>query len=282
MDYENYNNKSKEYDSLRNIVGETTLLNLISNINGTARKQIKILDVGCGSGTYLEWFVTQGFKSENMYGIEPSREMLKIARERSKSKSKLIQGKAQSLPYPNDTFNIILCCQVLHHINKPSDRIKAINEMKRVLKPNTSRGRGKSMIILNITTPTQVDYSYWWSPLIPRATELIKLKFPPLEQLVTILSNGDTNDNICISIPPEKENVLMGQYYLDIYGPFKKEWRSGDSTWAIVSPKELSKCLQTIKTMIRDKKVKAFFRQQEKTRKSYGQTCYLIYNQPDL
>ncbi len=93
-------------------------------------QQGKILDIGCGNARNLKPFLEKGFEC---YGIDSSKELIKIAKERIKE-AKLTQASATNLPFPNESFDYIICLAVLHHL-KPKDHEKVLNEIKRVLKP---------------------------------------------------------------------------------------------------------------------------------------------------
>jgi len=81
-----------------------------------------ILDNGCGVG-YLASF----FPVESIIGFDISIGMLKQARSRMKN---LIRGNSQDLPFPDATFDIIICRSLLHHLPKPE---QGISEIDRVL-----------------------------------------------------------------------------------------------------------------------------------------------------
>ena len=82
----------------------------------------KVLDIGCGTGQHLR---------SNAIGLDISLPMLNEAKK--KNCRNLIQGDAEQLPFPDKSFDTILCIfTVLNLCNFE----KAINEMKRVLKTN--------------------------------------------------------------------------------------------------------------------------------------------------
>ncbi|MCK4403264.1 MAG: class I SAM-dependent methyltransferase [Dehalococcoidia bacterium] len=66
-----------------------------------------ILDVGCGDGR-----ITNRLNSlySKVVGLESSREALRHV------KVEKILGSVDSLPFPNKSFDLILCCEVLEHL----------------------------------------------------------------------------------------------------------------------------------------------------------------------
>jgi len=98
-------------------------------------KPNKILEIGCGNCRNLIPFEYNDF---DCYGIDFSERMLKKAMEygkKHKLQIKLKQARATLLPFETNFFDYVLCISLLHHLAK-DDRIKALREIKRVLKPN--------------------------------------------------------------------------------------------------------------------------------------------------
>ncbi|HLD11043.1 MAG TPA: class I SAM-dependent methyltransferase [Candidatus Nanoarchaeia archaeon] len=99
-----------------------------------------LLEIGFGNGTDLLFFENQGF---NVKGIDLSEEFV------IKAKSKglgVIQSSAESLPYLENTFDIIYSKNVLHF----TDLNKSIKEIFRVLKPN-----GLAYLVLILQTKSK-------------------------------------------------------------------------------------------------------------------------------
>jgi ubiquinone/menaquinone biosynthesis C-methylase UbiE len=92
-------------------------------------KSARVLDVGCGPGTDSIYLKTKGL---NVEGIDLSKKMIKIARQRSSSiKFKVMDMR--SLKYPDNFFDGLVVAYSLIHI--PSKDIqKTLKELKRVLK----------------------------------------------------------------------------------------------------------------------------------------------------
>lgn len=88
----------------------------------------RALDVGCGTGHHLRDLELRGFA---VAGADGSREMLEEARRTSPS-ADLHEADVASLPFPDGTFDLILCIEVLRYLE---DSERCISEIGRVLRP---------------------------------------------------------------------------------------------------------------------------------------------------
>ena len=93
-------------------------------------KGMSILDVGCGTGSHLELY--QRYKC-NLYGIDISRSMLNVARERLGDTAQLELGDATDMPYEDKKFDLVISMLTFHEMS-PKTRSAVLNEVKRVLK----------------------------------------------------------------------------------------------------------------------------------------------------
>ena len=91
----------------------------------------KLLDVGCGTGYLIELLKKQN-QYAAYYGLDISPEMLKIAQQRFDGGVELTEGSSSSLPYRNQSFDVVTCIQSFHHYPEPE---KAMSEAFRVLLP---------------------------------------------------------------------------------------------------------------------------------------------------
>ena len=92
-----------------------------------------VLDLACGTGRITEFLLSKGYK---VCGVDISKEMLKVARERVGSSGKLVnfyQAEAESLPFEGRIFDSATCIKLFGHI-PPETRIKILQELKRVTK----------------------------------------------------------------------------------------------------------------------------------------------------
>jgi ubiquinone/menaquinone biosynthesis C-methylase UbiE len=83
----------------------------------------KLLDVGCGTG------ISTGYFSQKCHvtGIDPCKELL------AQTKQNCIQGKAENLPFEDNSFDIVISVTSIHNFDSFE---KGIKEMKRVLNKN--------------------------------------------------------------------------------------------------------------------------------------------------
>ena len=91
------------------------------------RPPLRVLEVGCGTGNYVSSLAA--ITSAHCSGLDPSSKMLDAARQKSTSVS-WFQGFAESLPFPNGSYDFIYSVDILHHVQ---DRGAFFREAFRVL-----------------------------------------------------------------------------------------------------------------------------------------------------
>jgi len=101
------------------------------NLNGTS------LEIGFGNGLFFPRYFEQA-KSSKVSGIEMSEKMVESARKRNKKESRaglldLRIGSSNSIPYPNGSFDTVVCVNVIYFWDYPEEHLK---EIYRVLKPS--------------------------------------------------------------------------------------------------------------------------------------------------
>lgn len=104
----------------------------------------RILDVGCGPGTITTGFISYATEG-SVIGIDISPEVLEKAKGLAAQAKILSEGPGsvsfseanvlERLPFNDDTFDVVFASQVLGHIPLPDLPVKALSEMRRVLKP---------------------------------------------------------------------------------------------------------------------------------------------------
>lgn len=110
----------KEIDKIeKNIV-----LNLIKEI-----PRDKMLELGCGTGHWSDFFVDQGFE---FIGIDSSETMLNIAIANN-GNLEFLYADSENLPFKEQSFSVISSITMLEFVNNQDE---VLNEIYRVLKPN--------------------------------------------------------------------------------------------------------------------------------------------------
>jgi ubiquinone/menaquinone biosynthesis C-methylase UbiE len=94
--------------------------------------QPKILDIGCGTGSFLPWVQHVAPKAE-ITAVDLSPFYLKYA-EKSGVPAKLVQANAESLPFDADQFDVVTTTFMLHELPR-SARTRVLLEMVRALRP---------------------------------------------------------------------------------------------------------------------------------------------------
>ena len=102
-----------------------------------AKKGMKILEIGCNVGTNI-WMFNDLFydaKGIEFYGVDISPKAIKAAKEHEEEielrNCFFTVGDAEGLGYKDDSFDFVVCTEVLEHLPTPNETLK---ETHRVLK----------------------------------------------------------------------------------------------------------------------------------------------------
>ena len=97
-----------------------------------------MLDIGCGEGRHV-FGTMQNFKNTFCIGLDMDEASLKKSQEGyeffksiSDEGAVFIKGSAYNLPIPSNSLDLVVCSEVLEHLD---DYHAALDEIKRVLKP---------------------------------------------------------------------------------------------------------------------------------------------------
>lgn len=129
----NYYNESERLNSKSSRVEFYTTVKEIENY---LEKGMKILDIGAGTGEYSIYFAEKGYEVVALELVEKHVEEIK-SRVTDNMNIEVYQGNALDLSkFENNYFDIVLCFGPMYHLEKEIDKIKVIEEMKRVSKDN--------------------------------------------------------------------------------------------------------------------------------------------------
>jgi SAM-dependent methyltransferase len=122
--------------------------------HGGLRPGVLALELGCGTGVFLEKVARSG---ATLHGLDLSEDLLAQARTRLRDATnvRFDRGNAEALPYPEGHFDAVYGSSVLHHL----DLEAALRELFRVLKP------GGRLVFAepNLLNP-QVVYMFKYGP----------------------------------------------------------------------------------------------------------------------
>jgi len=101
------------------------------------RRNMKILDIGCGRGELVFWAARKGAE---VVGIDYSQEAIKLAQEAKEKRSQEDRKKisfllvdAKDLKFPDKSFDAVFLVEVFEHLY-PEEQEKVFKEVLRVLK----------------------------------------------------------------------------------------------------------------------------------------------------
>jgi len=108
---------------------------------GQASHSLKLLDIGCGTGSFARR-VLKGRADAEVWGVDFSYKMICAGRGQGYPEGdrvRFVQADSESLPLADNTFDVVTCSNSFHHYPRQA---VAVAEMYRVLKPG-----GRLMII---------------------------------------------------------------------------------------------------------------------------------------
>ena len=92
----------------------------------------KVLDLGCGNGRLLQIFKEIDI---DYTGVDSSEKLVEIAR-KNYPNAKFEVADALCLPFPSNYFDKIYSVAVLHHIPSEELRLRFLEGIKKILKPD--------------------------------------------------------------------------------------------------------------------------------------------------
>jgi len=110
-----------------------------------------ILDAGCGDGgIFAKSGLNKKFMRKSLIGVD-------IGNEKNQYVDKKLVSNLETLPFDNETFDIIICEMVIEHLKNPK---KVFDEFARVLKTNS---------VLVLITPNILNPLVMFSKVIPNS-----------------------------------------------------------------------------------------------------------------
>src|SRR3989344_918422 len=138
-----YNKISSFHDKKNSYIAKKNCRRFYENLmtealrtEGKSFKNMRILELGCGSGNWYPFFIAQGVREYK--GIDISENMISEAQKKAPNASKeaFITGDAHEFirqaKEANEKFDSIVSFSFLHHLAKPEE---FLNDLKDVLSP---------------------------------------------------------------------------------------------------------------------------------------------------
>ena len=130
---------SRDYDRKWAIRFDTDMAEFVLSkfelgLGGPFPRDVRIMEIGCGTGYAMLNLGLAGVLEE-AWGCDISQGMLDVCSDNAKSlgiKTHLQQADAESLPYEDESFDLVIGHAVLHHL---PDLDASFREIWRVLKP---------------------------------------------------------------------------------------------------------------------------------------------------
>lgn len=110
-------------------------------LKGRYGKEGKILDIGCGEGRNLVYFIRNG---HDVYGIDQNSSAVSMLQYVARSldpatdKARFVEADAEALPFPDAHFDALISSAVLHFAKDEKHFWQMLSEMHRVLRPGGS------------------------------------------------------------------------------------------------------------------------------------------------
>jgi len=145
-DYDSWHNRNQELNSAHDDASSPWYLwvkNSLPEVKG-----LRILEVACGRGGFVLSLARAGAFA---YGVDFSFVAVQIAKRKTAEQGRtsavsLVQGDAQSLPFPDGSFDVVVSCETIEHLPSP---LRAVREFYRV-----TRAGGN----LFLTTPNYLNF----------------------------------------------------------------------------------------------------------------------------
>ena len=269
--YEDYTQKSKNYDKTREPVGTEVAIGCFAHAPAPLDQTV-VLDAGCGTGNYSQAML--GYVGW-IEAVDLNPGMLevaaqKLAEPRKEGRISFHSSRIDHLPFEHESFDGVMINQVLHHL--PDDASKgfpahrqAFLEFARVLKPG-------GVLVINTCSQEQLRHGYWHYTLIPEAADALRSRYAPLDELAEILE--DCGYAYRGRFAPT-DAAVQGEPYYDPRGPLSKEWRDGDSVWSLVSEDRLERVLDRIRDLDERGELEAYMARNDALRPNIGQATII-------
>lgn len=105
-----------------------------------------LLDCGCGTAPIIS-LLHEKYPEKHYTGIDITPKMIEVAKSKNLEGTTFVVGDCENLPFEENTFDAIICCESFHHYPNVQD---FFNSVERCLKP------GGRLILRDMTMKTAI------------------------------------------------------------------------------------------------------------------------------
>jgi ubiquinone/menaquinone biosynthesis C-methylase UbiE len=141
------------FNGTANAIRRQALPPLSEAFAGCDQRQLRLLDIGCGTGRFLD-FVKQAWPRLTACGLDMSEAYVRHAKRRfaGRSRTRFVVGKAETIPAPDNSQDAVTSIFVFHEL-PPQVRRATLAECARVLKPG-----GRLVLLDSLQRGDRPDY----------------------------------------------------------------------------------------------------------------------------
>lgn len=265
MNISNYSNNIADiYNNNRKPIGINIIIEAINEYTNKTKKDIKILDCGCGTGNYTDYLIKEGYY---VISIDQNKSMLECLKNKDLKNNEIYEVDIKKkLPFDNNYFDVIIINQVLHHLNDNTNEFiyhkNLFKEFDRVIKPN-------GLFSLNTCSLENYIYGYWWTCYMLNETMEYCKKYCPHNIICNILENNNFTYTHKICKEP-----FIGEQYYNKNLIFDNNIRSMDTLWKYVNDAKYEEICNNIKNL--GDSFDIFFKERLDLLDIYGQSVFYI------
>lgn len=182
-----------------------------------------VLNVGAGAGSYEP-------ADKYVVAVEPS--VVMRSQRQKTNKVPAINGKADVLPFDDNTFDASMAMVTVHHW---PDIEKGLKELRRVT---------KEQVVIMTFDPNALD-NFWNAHYFQELIEVEKARYPTIERIVNAL--GGNTEIVEIPIPLDCVDGFQEAFYGRPEAFLEKEVRLSQSAWSFLSKEKEEELVQRLK-----------------------------------
>lgn len=109
-----------------------------------------LLDAGCGTAPMISLLLKE-FPDAHYTGIDLTPRMIEVAKAKGLANTTLVCGDCENLPFPDESFDVIICSQSFHHYPNPQ---AFFHSVRRCLRP------GGRLILRDMSAPSPMRWFF--------------------------------------------------------------------------------------------------------------------------